>query len=251
MIRTLIIDDEKECTDTLKADLQTYCASIEVIAVCNSAKQGLVTIRNVEPDLVFLDIEMPWMNGFEMLEFLGEIKFSIIFTTAYDQFAARAFRISAVDYLLKPVDFHDLQQAVKRVELKMNSGNALAGIENLLYNFRKPLDEQRIALPYRDGYEFAEINTVIACLAEGAYSHIHFSNGKKLLVSKSLGEIQEMLPADQFIRIHHSSIVNLRFVTHFLRTDGGYVQLKTGEKLMVSKSKKELLMERLGLRKNI
>jgi two-component system LytT family response regulator len=122
MIRAVLIDDEKECTDTLATDLKMYCPSVEVVDVCNSAKQGVVTIRNINPDLVFLDIEMPWMNGFEMLEFLGEINFSIIFTTAYDQFAAKAFRISAIDYLLKPIDYRDLQQAVKRAEQKIQQG---------------------------------------------------------------------------------------------------------------------------------
>jgi two-component system LytT family response regulator len=250
MIRTVLIDDEKECTDTLGADLKLYCPSIEVVEVCNSAKQGVVTIRNTNPDLVFLDIEMPWMNGFEMLDFLGEINFSIIFTTAYDQFAAKAFRISAVDYLLKPIDYRDLQQAVKRVEHKMQQGIAFANVENLVHNFKRPLQEHRIALPYRDGYEFIEMDNILFCQADGAYTHIHLNNGKKMLVSKSLGEMEEMLPSDQFPRIHHSTIVNLKYITHFVRTDGGYVQLENGEKLMVSKSKKDILLERLGLKKD-
>jgi two-component system LytT family response regulator len=190
------------------------------------------------------------MNGFEMLDFLGEINFSIIFTTAYDQFAAKAFRISAVDYLLKPVDHRDLQQAVTRLEQKMQQGIALANVENLVHNLKRPAQEQRIALPYREGYEFAEMNDILFCEADGAYTHIHFNDGKKKLVSKSLGEMEDMLPADQFPRIHHSTIVNLKYVTHFIRTDGGYVQLGNGEKLMVSKSKKDALMEKLGLKKD-
>jgi len=249
MIRTVLIDDEKECTDTLLADLKMYCPSVDVVGVCNSAKEGVATIRHAKPDLVFLDIEMPWMNGFEMLDFLGEINFSIIFTTAYDQFAAKAFRISAVDYLLKPVDYRDLQQAVKRVEQKMQQGVALANVENLIHNLKKPVQEHRIALPNREGYEFVEMNIILFCQADGAYTHVHFNNGKKAVVSRSLGEIEDMLPVDQFLRIHHSTVVNIKYVTHFMRTDGGYVQLVNGEKLAVSKSRKDALIEQLGLKK--
>jgi two-component system LytT family response regulator len=119
-----------------------------------------------------------------------------------------------------------------------------------MHNLKRPVLEQRIALPNRDGYEFAEMNTIMFCQADGAYTHIHFSNGKKILISKSLGEMEDMLPADQFPRIHHSTIVNLKYVTHFIRTDGGYVQLGNGEKLMVSKSKKDALLEKLGLKKD-
>lgn len=208
-----------------------------------------MAIKKEKPDLIFLDIEMPWMNGFEMLDVLDEIHFSVIFTTAHDQFAAKAFRISAVDYLLKPIDANDLKEAVKKAQQKVEQ-QGQANIENLLRNIKQPSSQQKIALPYRDGYEFVEVTHIIYCQAEGAYTKVFLDNKKYIVVSKTLGDIEELLPADLFQRIHHSTVVNLDYVTHFVRSDGGYVKLQTGESLIVSKSKKEAVMERLGLKKD-
>jgi two-component system LytT family response regulator len=247
MIRSIIIDDEQHCVKALHNDLQKSCPSVEVLDFCYSAKEGIMSIRKHNPELVFLDVEMPWMNGFEMLEVLGEVNFAIIFTTAHDEFAARAFRISAVDYLLKPVDANDLKEAVKKAEQKFQQPGNLH-IENLLRNIKKPSRHQKIALPYKEGYEFVEVNHIIYCQADGAYTRVFIDNRKPILVSKTLGDIEEMLPVDMFQRIHHSTVVNLETITHFVRSDGGYLKLQTGEQLPVSKSKKEGLMERLGLK---
>jgi two-component system, LytTR family, response regulator len=249
MLRSIIIDDEPQNAAMLKNDLAQYCPSVEVVNVCYSAKEGIMAIKKEKPHLIFLDIEMPWMNGFEMLEVLDEIHFSVIFTTAHDQFAAKAFRISAVDYLLKPIDANDLKEAVKKAEQKMEQQQGQANIENLLRNFKQPSSQQKIALPYRDGYEFVEVTHIIYCQAEGAYTKVFLDNKKYIVVSKTLGDIEELLPTDIFQRIHHSTVVNLDYVTHFVRSDGGYVKLQTGESLIVSKSKKEAVLERLGLKK--
>src|SRR6185312_12328979 len=161
MIRSIIIDDEQHCIKSLSKDIELHCPSIEIIDTCNSAKEGLMAIKKNSPELVFLDVEMPWMNGFEMLQILGDINFSIIFTTAHDQFAAKAFRISAVDYLLKPIDAGDLKEAVKKVQQKIEQQQGHANIENLLRNIKQPSTQQKIALPYRDGYEFVEVANII------------------------------------------------------------------------------------------
>jgi len=250
MLRSIIIDDEPQNASILKKDLAAHCPSIDVVSVCHSAKEGIMSIKKEKPDLIFLDIEMPWMNGFEMLEMLDEIHFNVIFTTAHDQFAAKAFRISAVDYLLKPIHANDLKEAVKKAQQKMEPQHGNANIENLLRNIKQPSSQQKIALPYREGFEFVEVSHIIYCQAEGAYTKVFLDNKKYILVSKALGDIEELLPPDLFQRIHHSSVVNINYVTHFVRTDGGYVKLQTGEELAVSKSKKESLMERLGLRKD-
>lgn len=249
MLRSVIIDDEPQNATTLKNDLAMYCSSVDVVSVCHSAKEGIMAIKKEKPDLVFLDIEMPWMNGFEMLEMLDDINFSIIFTTAHDQFAAKAFRISAVDYLLKPIDAYDLQEAVRKAQQKSEKQFGNVHIENLLRNIKQPSSQQKIALPYKDGYEFVEVSHIVYCQAEGAYTKVFLDNKKYILVSRSLGDIEELLPADIFQRIHHSTVVNLQFITHFVRTDGGYVKLQTGEQLSVSKSKKEFVMDKLGLKK--
>ncbi len=249
MIKAIIIDDEQNCIDSLAFDLRNNCKDVEVAQTCTSPKQGLVAIRKLRPDLVFLDVQMPWMSGFEMLEVLEEINFAIIFTTAFDQFAARAFRLSAIDYLLKPVDTNDLKAAVNKVAEKIAQKSSTANIDNLLHNINKPESKQRIAFAGREGYEFVEIGSIVYAQAEGAYTHVFLNNKRKLVISKTLSDIEEMLPPEHFQRVHHSSLVNLNHVTHFYKTDGGYLVLDTGEKLFVSKSKKESLMERLGLKK--
>jgi len=248
MIQAVIIDDEEHCVKALLSDLKQNCPNIAVVDICTSAKEGIMAIKKFNPDLVFLDVEMPWMNGFEMLEILGDIHFSIIFTTAHDEFAAKAFRISAVDYLLKPVDANDLKDAVEKVEKKMQEGSGIKHITNLLHNIRQPSGEHKIALPQREGYEFIDVSTIIYCQAEGAYTRVFITDKKPLLVSRTLGDVEELLPPKMFQRVHHSTLVNVTFITQFLRTDGGYIVLKSGEKLSVSKAKKEMLMARLGLK---
>ena len=250
MIKALIIDDEQHCIDALKADLDKYCGNVEVSATCSSGKEGILAIKKYKPRLIFLDVEMPWMNGFEMLEMLEHIDFCIIFTTAYDKFAAKAFRISAVDYLLKPIESGDLKAAVKKAEEKILASEGTVNIENLLHNIRQPAQHQKIAFPQREGYEFIPAENILYCHAEGAYTDIHLTGNKKFLVSKTLGDIEEMLPADGFHRIHHSTIVNLQHITNLIRSDGGYLMLNNGEKLMISKAKKDSLLQRLGLKKD-
>ena len=247
MIRAILIDDEEHCLKSLQNDLLTHCPNVEVLQSCNAAKEGIIAIRKHDPDLVFLDVEMPWMNGFEMLELLGDVRFSIVFTTAHDEFAAKAFRISAIDYLLKPVDPADLRSAVQKVEEKMEKGSSLGHITNLLRNIQRPPTDQRIAIPQREGYEFVEVSSIQYCEAEGSYTRVFISGKPPVLVSRTLGDIEELLPPELFLRIHHSFLVNNTCIAQFLRTDGGMVVLKTGQKLPVSKSKKDLIMTRLGL----
>ena len=248
MIKAVIIDDEQHCVRALLSDLQHHCLAVDVTDVCYSAKEGMMSIKKHNPDLIFLDVEMPWMNGFEMLEVLGEIHFSVIFTTAHDEFAAKAFRISAVDYLLKPIDANDLKSAVQKVEKKMEAGSNLQHISNLLQNMKQPSADQKIALPQREGYEFVDVSSIIYLTAEGAYTKVYIRDKKPMLISRTLGDVEELLPPELFQRIHHSTVVNVNNIAQFLRTDGGYVVLKNGEKLSVSKGKKEMLMARLGLK---
>ncbi len=247
MINSLIIDDEQHCIDALVADLGKNCNNVKILGTCNSAKEGILSIRKLKPQLVFLDVEMPWMNGFEMLEVLPEINFRIIFTTAYDKFAAKAFRISAIDYLLKPVDAADLIAAVHKAEEKIVSDLGINNIENLLHNIHQSAQEQKIALPNRDGYAFAPVDSILYCTAEGAYTKVVLKDKMPLLISRTLGDIEEMLPSEIFLRIHHSTIVNLNAITHYSRTDGGYVIISPKEKLVVSKARKEALLQHLGL----
>lgn len=251
MINALIIDDEQHCIDSLVTDLNKHCKNVIVTDTCKSSKEGILAIKKHKPQLLFLDVEMPWMNGFEMLEVLPEINFSIIFTTAFDKFAAKAFRISAIDYLLKPVDSADLIAAVKKVQEKIYTDAGINNIQNLLTNIRKPAPQQKIALPSADGYEFEEVSSILYCTAQGAYTRVILKGKSPLLISRSLGDIEEILPPEIFLRIHHSTIVNLAEITHYSRTDGGYVVITTREKLMVSKARKDGLLQHLGLKASI
>ncbi|HEX7844645.1 MAG TPA: LytTR family DNA-binding domain-containing protein [Chitinophagaceae bacterium] len=250
MIQTLIIDDEINCIESLVFDLKKHCPEVEVIDTSTSSKQGLLSIKKHKPDLLFLDVQMPWMNGFEMLELVENIDFAIIFTTAYDQFAAKAFRLSAIDYLLKPIDVNDLKEAVGKAMERIKQRAGTENISNLLENIKKPVIKQRIAFPGRDGYEFIEGDKIIYAQAEGSYTHVFLNDKRKLIISKTLSDIEEMLPPDNFQRIHHSSLVNLSHVTHLYKSDGGYIMLDNGEKLAISKSRKDSLIEKLGLKKD-
>jgi len=225
LITAIIIDDEQNCIDSLVFDLQKHCKDVEILESCTTPKQGLLSIKKHKPDLVFLDVQMPWMSGFEMLELLDKIDFAIIFTTAFDQFAAKAFRISAIDYLLKPIDIHDLKEAIKKASEKIQQKSGTDNIANFLQNIKKPEVKQRIAVPGREGYEFIEAGKIIYAKAEGSYTHIFLNDKRKLIVSKTLSDIEELLPAEHFQRIHHSTLVNLSHVTHLFKTDGGFVVL--------------------------
>lgn len=248
MIKAIIIDDEQNCIDSLLFDVQRHCQEVNVLETCTTPKQGILSIKKLKPDLVFLDVQMPWMSGFEMLELIDEINFAIIFTTAFDQFAAKAFRISAIDYLLKPIDTNDLKEAIKKASEKIQQKSGTDNIANLLQNIKKSEVNQRIAVPGREGYEFIEAGKIIYAKAEGSYTHVFLNDKRKLIISKTLSDIEELLPTEHFQRIHHSTLVNLSHVTHLFKTDGGFVVLDNGEKLVVSKSKKDSLMERLGLK---
>lgn len=247
MIKAIIIDDEPACVSILQHDLAAICPEIQVLATCLSAKDGLLAIRKFQPDLIFLDIEMPWMNGLELLEALGqELSFQLIFTTAYDQFAARAFRLSAVDYLLKPIDRQQLRMAVDKVKANTHRRQS-EQVNNLLYNHRQPKSAQRIALPNRDGHEFVEVQEIVYCQADGPYTYIHLIDNRRILLSKSLGEVEHLLTDELFLRIHHSTLVNVERIYQLIRRDGTYVMMRNGEKLTVARSKKDLLLSRLGL----
>lgn len=247
-MKAIIVDDEAHCVKALQNDLKMFCPGVEILDVCYSAKEGMLSIKRNNPDLVFLDVEMPWMNGFEMLEILDkEINFQIIFTTAYDEFAVKAFRVSAVDYLLKPIDSGDLINAVSKAEKAIDK-NENRHINNLLQNSKVSVEQYRIAIPNRDGYDFLHVSEIIYCKAIRAYTELILTNNKKLLLSRSLGETEEILPAEMFERVHHSLLVNIHRIIQFKKTHGSFLIMDNGDELNVSKSKKDQLLLRLGVK---
>jgi two-component system LytT family response regulator len=249
VIKAILIDDEEHCITALKHDIKMFCPGISIIDCCNSGKEGIFSIKKNHPDLIFLDIEMPGMNGFEMLEILDKnIDFQIIFTTAYDQFAVKAFKVSAADYILKPVDGQDLINAVSKVSRSLQTKPTNSNINNLLQNSKKKVEQSKIALPSKDGYDFISIANIIYCKANGAYTNIILAGDKKYLLSKPLGEIEQMLPDTFFERIHHSVIVNIKHIQHLKKSNSSSIIMDNGDELSVSKSKKEQLLLRLGVK---
>ena len=249
MIDTIIIDDEMPCITALQHDIKMFCPQVNIVDTCHMAKEGLLSIKKHKPELVFLDIEMPVINGFELLEMLGrDVNFQLIFTTAYEHFAIKAFKVSAVDYLLKPIDSEDLIKAVARAETAIDAHQKMQQqIGNLLDNYQLAPEQQKIALPNRDGYDFIMPLEIVYCEAEGAYTRIMMKDGRRLLLSKSLGETESMLPASLFERIHHSYLINISQIRQLKKTEGTFLIMNDGTQLSVARSKKDQLMRRIGI----
>lgn len=245
MINTIIIDDERHSCDALKILLGKCCQQVHVTAICYSGEEGIKKINVLKPELVFLDIEMPHMNGFQMLEQLPKIDFEIIFTTSYDQYAITAFKFSALDYLLKPVDREELEKAVQRVSKKINPPVS-EQLEILLQKINQPaITVHRIALPTMQGLEFVPVESIIYCSSSNNYTEFFLADKKKLLVSRTLKEAEDMLADHSFLRVHNSYMVNLNSVTRYVKGEGGYLVMSDGSTIDVSRSRKELLMQKL------
>lgn len=245
MITAIIVDDERHSCEALQILLKQCCPEVEIKAFCFSGEDALKKINTLQPQLVFLDIEMPNMNGFQLLEQLPKIDFELIFTTSYDQYAIKAIKFSALDYLLKPVDREELQKAVQKVEKKANS-NISQQLEILLQKVKQPsIPVKRVALPTMQGLELVEINSIISCSANNNYTEFFLADKKKILVSRTLKETEEMLEDYAFMRVHHSHIVNLNEITRYIKGEGGYLLMTDGSTVDVSRSRKELLMQKL------
>lgn len=245
MIKAIVVDDEPYCCETLAILLKEYCPEVEITGVYNNGKDALTPIREQAPDLIFLDVEMPQMNGFEMLEQLSPVNFEIIFTTSYDQYALKAIRFSAIDYLLKPVDQDELVKAVQKVVQRSQKPIAQQ-VEILMQKLKYPAKPiSKIALPTMDGLQMIPIDTVISCEADSNYTIILLKNQKKIIVSCTLKEIEEILTDHSFARVHRSYLVNLNEVDKYVKGEGGYVIMSDGSMIDVSRSRKELLMKKL------
>ncbi len=240
MIRCILIDDEADSLEVMEMLLKTYCPQVKVEAVCNSAEKGIAAINEYKPDVVFLDIEMPNMNGFDMLERFDELFFDVVFITAYHQFAIKAFRYSALNYLLKPVDPDDLLETIRRIE-KHKTPPLKEQMEMLMQSVNSSGSQtiSRIALTTSYGMLFVETKDIIYCESNDNYTNVKLVGGKKLLISKTLKEIDETLSGPDFYRIHNSFLVNLRHIQKFVRGDGGYVVMDDDTEVSISRTKKQ------------
>jgi two-component system LytT family response regulator len=244
MISTVIIDDEKHCRDNLQWQLEQYCPEINVTAVCSNAEIALQQIQKQQPQLIFLDVVMPGMTGFEMLESFTEIKFDIIFTTGFDHFAVRAIKFGALDYLIKPIDKDELRDAVNKL-LHRTERDPIKQLNALLTNIKKnnDLSFQKIALPTLHGYELVPIYDIMFCASSSNYTDIRLSNGQQMLISRTLKDIEELLDMLPFFRVHNSYLVNLRYAVRYIKGEGGSLVLKDDITIPVSRNKKEELLK--------
>jgi len=244
-MKALIIEDEEQSISALKSEIDTHCKAIAIIGVAKTVKEGVAKIKSLKPELVFLDIQLSDGLGFEILEIHQESNFKVIFTTAYSQYAIKAIKFSALDYLLKPIDSEELVLAVNKA-LKSSKTEESLKIENFLSNRNETQARKKIALQTSDGISIFEIDTILQCSAESNYTCVYFTNGKKMLFSKTLKDFEDLLSSSGFERIHHSHIINLNHLVSFVNKDGGYVILSDKSTLPVSQRKKTHLMNVLS-----
>jgi two-component system, LytTR family, response regulator len=241
-IKSILVDDENHSVQTLRYELARHCPEVEVIAEALSGEVAIQKINALHPDLVFLDIEMPGMSGFEMLRRLEPVNFNFIFVTAYDQYAIQAFRYAALDYLLKPVTRDHLKEAVSRVRDRTAPQQNTTQLEILMHNLRDGLKSPRIALPTARGMDFVNTEDILYCIAESNYTHICLADGKKYTYSKTLKDVEQLLEQLGFFRIHQTYLIQVSYVQHYLRDDGGYVVMSDGARFPIAKRRKEEFM---------
>lgn len=249
MIKTILIDDESSCTEGLSQLLNSEHPDVYIEGIYNKSKEGLKAILSLKPDLVFLDVEMPFMNGFDVLEALPEINFDVIFTTAYDKYALQAIKFSALDYLLKPVDPEDLQIAMEKISKNNAKVTHNTQIQyNQLFNNLKGLQNSynKITIQSNDGMVFINISDIIRCEADGNYTKIYTANGQLIVSSKTLKEYENMLESVGFSRVHNSDLINLNHVKRYIKGDGGQVIMTDNTTVEVSRRRKEQFLSRLS-----
>lgn len=244
MIKSVIIDDKSANTDTLEKLLALYCPQVQICGTAGNIEEGYRVIREYKPSLIFLDIEMPNGNGFDLLKKFDTLTFEVIFTTAYNQYAVQAFRENVLDYLLKPIDIEALQQAVTKAEQRISQKQTNDYLVQYLQNLQ-PANNTKISIPVQDGYLFLNYQDIIRCEASDSYSFFYTIDGKKILTSMRLKECEMLLPPGQFFRVHHSHIINLQYLVRYIRGRGGSVVMQDRSTVEVSAGKKDAFLERL------
>jgi two-component system LytT family response regulator len=246
----IIIDDEKNARETLAKIIERYFSTkIKILFSADSVKEGVFAINKHNPDLVFLDIEMPEENGFKLFDYFDIYNFEVIFTTAYKQYAIDAIKFAALDYLLKPINFIDLRDVLTRLEKKQSKTSNNAQIEAFLSNVNNdPGNFNKIALPTLDGYQLEKVNNIVYCQAEESYCKIFTNRNEVILVARTLKNIEELLPEEVFFRIHKSHLVNMNYIKSYSKTDGYKIKLENGVELDVATRRNDEFLKALTKR---
>ena len=240
-MRVVLIDDEPNCLEMLALLIERYCPMLQIVGQFEDPSVAVQKIPVLKPDLVFLDVDMPVLNGFEVLDKTKHTPFAVIFTTAHNQYAVKAFKYSATDYLLKPVDKEELINAVQKVQYQTDRIKILLDYVNPI----KP-SKERVALPTSDGIIFMNIKDIVFCESDGNYTKIYIQEGKPFTFTKTLKDMEELLHESSFYRVHHSYLVNLKQVEKYIRTDGGDIKMSNGKIIPVSRQKKEEVLGALA-----
>ena len=244
MIKTIIVDDEQDARQSIRYVIEHYCPNMQVLDEASSADEAITKIKKHKPDLLLLDVEMPKGSGFKVLEEFPQRSFEVIFITAYNHYAIKAIKFSAVDYILKPVDIDEFIEAANRIEKALNShrtGNNKR--YNVLFENLRAQLPNKLAIPVSEGYQMIYPGEIIRIEADGSYSSIILEKGKSIVVSKSIKEYEELLNGHNFFRIHNSFLVNLEHVKKYLRVEGGYIEMSDGKTINISRRKKEQFLD--------
>jgi two-component system LytT family response regulator len=247
MIKAIIVDDEQRSRDALNGLIERYCPEVFIIAQANGCQDGIEKAQKFNPDLVFLDIQMPDGSGFNFLEAFEKFNFEVIFTTAHDQYAIKAIRYSALDYLLKPIDPDELKAAVRKFMQKQDKGQINNNIKVLLENLKNPSNEsKKIILSTSEGMHIVSTDDIIRCESDDYYTKFFFLNATSILISKTLKQNEAILSDFNFIRPHKSHLINIKYIKSYLKVDGGYILMTDGSKIPVSRRKRESIVEILN-----
>lgn len=245
MITAVIIDDEEDGRDALRMAIERYCPEVSVLKICETPESGLGSITELKPDLVFLDVQMPNMSGFDVLLKASPVSFEAIFVSAYDKYAIKAIKFSALDYLLKPIDVDELIHAVQKVKERLHRKNNSYQYQSVLNNVQHRSGKiRRLAVPSMEGIDFFDTDDIIYCEADGNYTSVHLVNKSKKLITRRLKDFENILTESGFCRVHNSYLINIRHVQKYVKGEGGYVIMSGGQKVDISRRKKE---EFLGL----
>lgn len=242
MIRTILIDDENNALEVLEILLNKYCPQVKILEKCNGGKAGIEAIEKHQPDLIFLDIEMPHINGFDVLTATKNYKYKVVFTTAYNEFAIKAFKFSAIDYLLKPIDFEELKEAVNKISAIENLSIFEENLQKLISQFQKP-KEKRIALPVHNSLQFFDFDDIIRIESESNYSHIFLIDKRKITLSKTLKEVEEKFEGQNFFRVHQSHFINLNQIDKIYKGENAYLVMKDGTQISISRHRKDEFLD--------
>lgn len=247
-MKAILIDDEAYATELLALKLQKLNMGVEVLATFNQPELAVPYLQQTPFDVLFLDIEMPRLNGFDLLNAVGEFPFDVIFTTAYDQYAIRAFRFSALNYLLKPIQEDELRSAIGQWQQKRVRQVQASQLALFAEQYHAPANAPvvRVALPTHEGHEIIDVADIVRCAADTSYTHFFMQDGSTLLICRTLKEVEQALETSGFVRVHHSHLINPAFLRKIVKQEGGYLLMADGAQVPVTKPKRDFLLEQVG-----